>query len=251
MKLKHSHALARGVHDGLPIMLGYLAVGFSLGIAARSAHMTAFQGFLASFLNNASAGEYAAFTMIAADASYAEVALITLIANARYLLMSCALSQKFSPDTKFFHRLIIGFDVTDEIFGVTIARPGVLDPFYTYGVMLVALPGWSLGTMAGVMAGSVLPARILSALSVALYGMFLAIIIPPTRKSRVIAFLIPICFTASFLMSRLPLVSGISAGTRTIILTVAIAGTAAVLFPVKENAQEGMSGDGTEAGGGK
>ena len=97
--------------------------------------MTAFQGFLASFLNNASAGEYAAFTMIASDATYAEVALITLIANARYLLMSCALSQKFSPDTKFFHRLLVGYDVTDEIFGVTIARPGILDPFYTYGVM--------------------------------------------------------------------------------------------------------------------
>jgi len=120
MKHSHSQALAEGAHDGLPIMLGYLAVGFSLGIAARSAHMTAFQGFLASFLNNASAGEYAAFTMIASDATYAEVALITLIANARYLLMSCALSQKFSPDTKFFHRLLVGYDVTDEIFGVTI-----------------------------------------------------------------------------------------------------------------------------------
>jgi len=235
MKLSHSQALTKGAHDGLPIMLGYLAVGFSLGIAARSAHMTAFQGFLASFLNNASAGEYAAFTMIASDAAYAEVALITLIANARYLLMSCALSQKFSPDTKFFHRLLVGYDVTDEIFGVTIARPGILDPFYTYGVMLVALPGWSLGTMAGVMAGSVLPERFLSALSVALYGMFLAIIVPPTRKNRVIAFLIPICFISSFLMARLPVVSGISAGTRTIILTVVIAGIAALFFPVKED----------------
>ena len=111
-----------GMRDGFPIALGYFAVSFSLGIAARGAGFTPMQGFLASLLNNASAGEYAAFTLIAAQASYLEVAIITLIANARYLLMSCALAQKFSPDTPFFHRLIIGYDVTDELFGITIAR---------------------------------------------------------------------------------------------------------------------------------
>ena len=98
------------------------------------------QGFLASLLNNASAGEYAAFTLIAAQATYLEVAIITLIANARYLLMSCALAQKFSPSTPFFHRLIIAYDVTDELFGITIARPGILNPYYTYGAILLAAP---------------------------------------------------------------------------------------------------------------
>ena len=103
-----------GMRDGFPIALGYFAVSFSLGIAARHAGFTPMQGFLASLLNNASAGEYAAFTLVAAQATYLEVAIITLIANARYLLMSCALAQKFSPGTPFFHRLIIAYDVTDE-----------------------------------------------------------------------------------------------------------------------------------------
>ena len=120
-----------GMRDGVPIALGYFAVSFSLGIAARSAGLTPIQGFIASLFNNASAGEYAAFSLIAAGATYVEVAIITLIANARYLLMSCALAQRFAPGTPFFHRLIIGYDVTDELFGITIARPGCLNPFYT------------------------------------------------------------------------------------------------------------------------
>lgn len=129
-----------GVRDGVPIGLGYLAVAFSLGIAARNAGLNAFQGFLISLLNNASAGEYAAFTVIAADSGFLEMALITLITNARYLLMSCSLSQKFSPDTPLYHRLLVGYDVTDELFGIAIARPGYLDPFYSYGAFLPAIP---------------------------------------------------------------------------------------------------------------
>ena len=121
-----------GVRDGVPIGLGYLAVAFSLGIAARNAGLNAFQGFLISLLNNASAGEYAAFTVIAADSGFLEMALITLITNARYLLMSCSLSQKFSPDTPLYHRLLVGYDVTDELFGIAIARPGYLDPAVSF-----------------------------------------------------------------------------------------------------------------------
>lgn len=132
-----------GMRDGFPIALGYFAVSFSLGIAARHAGFTPLQGFLASLLNNASAGEYAAFTLVAAQATYLEVAIITLIANARYLLMSCALAQKFSPGTPFFHRLIIAYDVTDELFGITIARPGILNPYYTYGAILLAPRPWA------------------------------------------------------------------------------------------------------------
>ena len=101
--------------------------------------------------------------------------------------MSCALAQRFSPDTPFFHRFLIGYDVTDELFGITIARPGWLNPYYTYGAILVAAPAWSIGTALGIIAGNLLPLRAVSALSVALYGMFLAIIIPPARKSRVVA----------------------------------------------------------------
>ena len=153
-----------GMRDGIPIALGYLAVSFSLGIAARNAGLTAFQGFLASLLNNASAGEYAAFTLIAANATYLEVAIITLISNARYLLMSCALTQRFAPGTPFFHRLIIAYDVTDELFGITIARSGYLNPFYTYGAIVLAAPAWSVGTALGIMAGNVLPLRVVRSL---------------------------------------------------------------------------------------
>ena len=148
--------------------------------------------------------------------------------------MSCSLSQKFSSETGLLHRLLVGYDVTDEIFGVAVSEPGKLNPFYNYGMMTVAIPGWSLGTFLGVIMGNILPANIVSALSVGLYGMFLAIIIPPARKSKVIAALVTISMVSSYIFSRLPVISNISSGIRTIILTVVIAGIAAVLFPVKE-----------------
>ncbi len=230
----HNKVMKEGFRDGIPIGLGYLAVSFSLGVAARNAGLSAFQGFLVSLLNNASAGEYAGFTVIAANGAYFEIFLMTLIANARYLLMSCALSQKFSPDTPLIHRIFVGYDVTDEIFGITIARPGMLDPFYSYGAILIAAPAWAGGTALGVIAGNLLPARAVSALSVALFGMFLAVIIPPARKNRVIALFVLVSFAASFAATYLPLISQLSGGTRTIILTVLISAIAAILFPVNE-----------------
>lgn len=227
-----------GIRDGIPIGLGYLAVSFSLGVAAKNAGLNALQGFLVSFLNLASAGEYAGFTVIAANGPYVEIMLMTLIANARYLLMSCALSQRFSPKTALIHRLFIGYAITDEIFGVTISRPEMLQPAYNYGVMALPILLWSVGTSLGVIAGNLLPLRAVSALSVALYGMFLAVIIPPARKNKVVAVLILISFALSFAMAKLPLVSTLSGGTRTIILTVLIAGLAALLFPVPQQDEE-------------
>jgi len=233
-KAAERKAFAAGVHDGFPICTGYFAVAFSLGIAARNAGLSPFQGFLASLLNNASAGEYAGFTVIAAAGTYLEIAIVTLIANARYLLMSCALSQKFSPDTPFYHRLIIGWDITDELFGLAIARSGYLNPIYMYGAMLISLPGWSLGTALGIIVGNLLPVRIVSALSVALYGMFLAVIMPPAKRSRAIAVIIVVSFVLSYLGGLLPLVSELSSGMRIILWTVLIAGAAAVVKPVEE-----------------
>ncbi len=245
MKTKAWRRFLWGMRDGMPICTGYLAVSFSLGIFAGSIGMTAFQGFLASLLNNASAGEYAGFSLIAADAAYVELALVTLIANARYLLMSTALSQRFSPDTPFFHRLLIGFDVTDELFGLAISHPGYIDPVYMYGAFSVALAGWSVGTALGIVAGNILPVRVVSALSVAIYGMFIAIIIPPARKDRVVAALVVISFAASFAFAAVPLFSALSEGTRTLILTIVISGGAAILFPVKAEEPE-ASGKGGE-----
>ena len=235
LKNRENRALfMRGMKNGLPIGLGYLAVSFSLGIAARNAGLTAFQGFLVSLLCNASAGEYVGFTIIAAGASYIEMAIATFIANMRYLLMSCALSQRMAPGTSLLHRLVVGFDITDEVFGITISRPGYVNPVFTYGAMVTSIPFWATGTALGVIAGNLLPVRLVSAFSVALYGMFLAVIIPPARKNKVIMVLVPICFAASFAATKLPLISTLADGTRTIILTVVIAVAAALLFPRKD-----------------
>ncbi|KAI4440604.1 AzlC family ABC transporter permease [Schaedlerella arabinosiphila] len=229
-------ALGDGMRDGVPIGLGYFAVSFSLGIAAKNAGLTPFQGFLASLLCNASAGEYAGFTLIAAGATYLELAVVTLIANARYLLMSCAMSQRLDPAMPGFHRPLMAFHITDELFGIAIARPGCLNPFYSYGAVLVAAPCWAVGTALGAIAGGLLPLRLVSAFSVALYGMFLAVIIPAARQSKVIAGLIVLCFGASYGAAHLPAVSRVSGGTRTIILTVVLSAAAALLFP--QNTEE-------------
>lgn len=224
------------MHDGIPIALGYLVVSFTLGIAARNAGLSPAEGFLASLLNNASAGEYAGFTVIAADAPYLTIILLTLVANARYLLMSCVISQKFAPDTSIGHRILVAFDITDEIFGITIARKGYVAPFYNYGAMAVAMPGWSIGTLLGIVAGNILPPSVVSALSVALYGMFLWIIVPPARADRVVGALVTASFAASFAAAHIGVLAALSAGTRTILLTVVLAGLGAALSPIAEKA---------------
>ena len=228
--------LRQGIRDGMPIALGYFAVAFTLGIAARNADFSAVQAMVESLTNNASAGEYAVFSLAAAGAGYWEVAVMTLVANARYLLMSCSLSQKLAPETPLYHRMLVAFDVTDEIFGISIAYPGQLSPWYTYGAMAVAIPGWGLGTFFGVAVGNVLPPRLVSALSVGLYGMFLAIIIPPAKKDRVVLGLVALSFAASLITSRWTLLTPVPSGVKTIALTVVIALGAAVLFPVKDEA---------------
>lgn len=228
----------KGLHDGIPIGLGYLAVSFTLGIAARGAGITGLQAALMSATNNTSAGQFAALGLIASGAAYIEMAIMQLIINLRYCLMSCALSQKLDEKTPFFHRLLVAYGVTDEIFGVSVSVMGKLNPYYTYGMISVAAPGWALGTYLGVVSGGVLPVRVLSAMSVALYGMFIAVTIPPTRNNKVLTGLIVISMAASLLCTYCPLVREISSGMRIIILTIVIAGGAAVLFPLKEYSPE-------------
>lgn len=227
-------AILQGFKDGIPIGLGYFAVAFSLGIAAKNAGLTPFQAFITSALCHASAGEYAGFTVIAAAASFFEMATITLIANARYLLMSCAMSQRIDPKMPFFHRFIMSFFITDELFGIAIARPGHLNPWYSYGAILFASPCWAIGTALGAIAGNLLPLRLVSAFSVALYGMFLAIFIPPSRKDKVILGIVILCFLCSGLAAYLPATAVLSEGTRTIILTLIISAGAAYFFPRKQ-----------------
>ena len=236
--MKNGKVFLEGLRDGVPIGLGYFAVAFSLGIVARNAGLTPIQGFIASFFNVASAGEYALFTSMKAAASFLEIAIITLVVNARYLLMSCALAQRFDPATPMIHRFFVGFGVTDELFGIAIARPGSINPYYSYGAFLVAIPLWCLGTSFGIIAGNFLPARVVSALSVALYGMFLAIIIPPARKNLVIAIAVAVSFLCSYICGILPFVKDLSSGTRTIILTVVIASIVAIIKPIEEEVEE-------------
>ena len=237
----------QGFKAGIPIAIGYFAVSFSLGITARDCGFNAFQGFLASMTSYASAGQYIGFTMFAAKAGIIQLIIMTLITNARYLLMGIALNQKVKEGTPLRHRLMIGLTITDEIFGVTIARPGYAHPYFGLGCLSVALTLWSLGTAAGIVAGNILPLRAVSAMSVALFGMFLASIIPPVKKDKIIGVFIAISFAMSYGASRLPAFESISSGNRTIILTVIISAAAALLFPRKNEDPEIAMEGGEEA----
>lgn len=232
----------QGMKDGVPIGMGYFAVAFTLGIAAKKAGLTAFQAALMSAMMHASAGQFAAIGMITAGASYVEMAVTELVVNLRYLLMSSALSQKVRRDKPFFHRFLMAYDVTDEIFGISMAVKGRLHPCYVYGAMAVASPGWVLGTFLGAVMGMIMPGRVLSAMNVALYGMFLAVVIPPARKSRIIAGVVGISMIASAAFTRIPGINQISSGFQIIILTILLAGAAALLFPVQEDDQEKEGG---------
>lgn len=235
---KRSKVFVEGIRDGFPIGAGYFAVAFALGILAKEAGLTPIQGFVASMLNVASAGEYALFTAIRDNATYLMVAINALVINLRYMLMSCAVSQKFDSNTGIGHRLGVGFGITDEIFGITIARPGKVNPIYNYGAIFISVPLWSLGTSLGIIAGNVLPVRIVSALSVALYGMFIAIIVPPAKKDMAVLAGIVVSFILSYLCGILPVVSSLSSGNRTILLTILISAALAVIKPVKEDEDE-------------
>lgn len=224
-----------GLKDGIPIGLGYFAVAFSLGIVASNAGLTALQGFITSLLVNASAGESAGFIAIKESVPYIQIILITIVANARYLLMSFALSQKIHPQEKLIHRILLGFYLTDEYFGLAISQEGYANPIYSYGAIAFAAPCWAIGTALGIIMGNILPIRIVSALSVALYGMFLAIVIPPAKKDKAIAILIVISFTSSYLLSRL---SNISTSIITIVLTILISCFGAIAFPIKGASHE-------------
>ncbi|MDR2486864.1 MAG: AzlC family ABC transporter permease [Clostridiales Family XIII bacterium] len=227
---------ARGLRDGIPVCLGYIVVSFSFGIAASGAGMPAFFTTLTSALNFTSAGQFAALSVIAAAAPLLEMALMQLVINLRYCLMSFALSQRIAPETSFLKRAVMAGGVTDEIFGLSVLVPGRLNPWYTFGIMMVAHPGWVGGTLLGALMGGILPGRLLSALNIALYGMFIAIILPPARGDRRILGTVAASMAAGALFYYTPVLREISPGFRIILLTLAIAGIAAWLFPVREGA---------------
>ena len=228
----------KGMRDGIPIALGYFAVSIALGISAVKAGLLPGEATLASFLLNASAGEFIGFTLISQNAGYLEVMIMEAVANARYLLMSCALSQKLEPKTSLLKRMILGFNVTDEIFGISIAVPDKLNPYYSFGADVVAMPGWALGTLTGALLGGILPTGVISALSVALYGMFVAVFIPAAKKDKVVLGLILVSFLLSFIFTYVKVFAFIPEGVRIIILTVFISLFASLLFPRGEDENE-------------
>ena len=237
---ENGEAYRSGLRHGIPVGLGYLVVAFTLGIAAKKGGMTALQAALMSFSIHASAGEFAAIGVIAVAAGYWEMAVTELVVNLRYLLMSASLSQRLPEDLRFYHRFFLAFDITDEIYALSVTRPGRLNPFFTYGMMSVASPGWVLGTFLGAAAGSILPEMVIGAMSIALYGMFLSVILPPARHDRVICGVVLVSMLASGLCAVLPLVRELSSGLKTILLTLLLSAGAALLFPHKDE-EEGRA----------
>jgi predicted branched-subunit amino acid permease len=235
-----------GFRDGIPIGLGYFAVSFTFGILAKKAGLTAFQAVVISLTNVTSAGQFAALGLMGASASYLEMASTQLILNLRYCLMSCVLSQKLDAKAHFSHRFLLAHGITDEIFGVAVCKSGKLNPFYNYGLMSSAIPGWTLGTFFGVFSGEILPERIISALSIALYGMFIAVIVPPAKSNKTLTGIILLSMLMSLLFAKTEVFHYVSPGFKVIILTILIAGMAAFLFPMRE-ADEGCPAEGKSA----
>ena len=178
---------------------------------------------MSSFFTRASAGEYGVYTLVAAQATYVEIVAMCLVVNLRYMLMSAALSQKIAPGTSWFHRVLMACCVTDEIFGVSIARQPYCPPAYTYSAALISTLFWASGCAANIVA----------ALSVALYGMFLAIIMPPARDDRYVLYAVIASFVLSGACTVAPVVCEWSSGTRTIVLTILISAVVAWLKPIE------------------
>ena len=224
----------RGIQDGIPIGLGYFAVSFTFGMMAVSGGLTAWQAVLISLTNLTSAGQFAGLGIIIAGGSMWEMALTQLVINLRYCLMSFSLSQKLEKNISTGHRLAVAFGVTDEIFGVSASQEGRLSPWYNYGVMSMAIPGWTLGTLVGAVLGNVLPGFLVSALNVAIYGMFLAVIIPPAKKNKSVLGVVIGAMAISTVFAVVPVLNKVSSGFVIIITTLIVAGLAAHFCPIPE-----------------
>ena len=241
--MNHKLAFKQGLIDGIPIALGYIAVSFTFGILAKDGGLTNFQAVLLSLLNLTSAGQFAGLGIITASASYLEMVFTQLVINLRYCLMSCALSQKWDPKVSFLHRLTVAFGVTDEIFGVSVLRDGYLKPYYNYGLMSSACPGWIGGSVMGALCGAILPDSLTSALGIAIYGMFLAIVIPPSKKSKAVGVVVLSAMVLSTIFQMMPVLKNISSGFQIIIITVLVAAAAAILKPIDVETADEKGGE--------
>ena len=224
----------QGFLDAVPVGVGYLAVSFTLGLAARKAGLTPLAAAFTSLITNTSAGQFAGFLAMAAATPLLETAFAQVVVNLRYVLMSSGLTQKVDREAGLLSRLLIAFDVTDELFALGIRRRGVLRPPYYYGMMLASIPCWALGTFLGALLGDLLPPPLLKAAGVALYAMFIAVVMPPARKSRAVLLVCLAAMAASWLLAVLPLTRDISSGLRVTLVALLLSALAASLFPTEK-----------------
>ena len=228
-----------GLKDGVPIALGYLSVSFSIGIMALASGLTVFQGALMSLTNVTSAGQFAGIAVIASGGTLLELILTQIIINLRYALMSLSLSQKLPENMPLWKRMVIAFANTDEIFAVAMGHAKSLTFSYMVGLQSLPILGWTAGTVLGAVAGQVLPPAIGSALSVALYGMFIAVVVPVAAKIRPVLWVVALAALFSCVLYYMPMFSGISTGISIIICTVLASGIGAIIFPVPAESAEG------------
>lgn len=229
---------SRGLRQGIPIALGYLSVSFGFGIAAVNKGLSPLAALLISLTNLTSAGQVTGLEVIVTGGTLIEMALTQLTINLRYFLMSLSLSQKLSSEFSLPHRLLASFGITDEIFGVSSAEKGQVTPSYMYGLILLPFIGWSLGTLLGAVAGNILPSSIKYALGIAIYGMFVAIVLPPAKKVHGIQLAVGVSIALSLIIAYVPLFSFITSGFSIIICALLASIVAALLFPINEKEED-------------
>lgn len=225
----------KGIKDGIPICLGYFSVSIAFGMTVAMAGMPIWAAVLMSFTNLTSAGQFAASNLLLAGGTLMEIALTTLIINLRYFLMSLSVSQKVEDGMSITKRMAVSYGITDEIFAMAMNHKGPLKAIYMAGLIITPVIGWTLGTFVGGVATSVMPESISTALGIALYGMFIAIIVPDSRDNKNVLVTVILAIIASVAFAYIPFLSNISSGFTIIIITVVISGIAAILFPIKEN----------------
>lgn len=223
-----------GVSRGLPVGMGYFSVSFGFGAMAVSQGLSAFHATLISLTNLTSAGQFAGLTVIVAAATLWEMVLTQLIINSRYALMSLALSQRMGQRIGLLPRLLVAFFNTDEIFALAMARIEPLTVPFLLGLGTLPILGWTTGTLCGALAGSVLPESIQAALGVMLYGMFIAIVVPPAKQEKEILVAVVLALVCSCLFAWVPVLQQVSAGIAIVICTVVAAAACAVRFPIAE-----------------
>lgn len=238
MKETEKLTFKEGLQDGIPIGLGYLSVSFSFGISAVSKGISWLAATIISMTNLTSAGQVAGLTIIAAAGTLLEMALAQLIINMRYSLMSLSLSQRLDSSFTLPHRFLASFGITDEIFAAASGKGRDITPAYMYGLISLPFVCWSTGTLLGGIAGSIMPDMLRNSLGIAIYGMFIAIFIPPARKSAGVLATVAIAAGLSCCFSFIPLFEKLSSGFAVIICTLAASAAAAVFFPRKEAEQE-------------